>query len=96
MCLINRLIYLGDGAQAAAGRRIVARQLEEGTDRPNMGHIRGWGLSFTGQLFVSNAFFLVATSFDNIDCATNCYSYSSHIFLCTIVMVFHMLCLNKS
>ena len=29
LCLINRLSYLGEGAQAAAGRRIVARQLEE-------------------------------------------------------------------
>ena len=33
LCLINRLSYLGEGAQAAAGRRIVARQLEEGRRR---------------------------------------------------------------
>jgi hypothetical protein len=48
--------YLGEGAQAAAGRRIVARQLEEGrrTDRQAtfMAHIRGRGLSRVGQIFV--------------------------------------------
>ena len=44
LCLINRLSYLGEGAQAAAGRRIVARQLEEGRRRDRqatyMAHIR--------------------------------------------------------
>ena len=44
LVIINRLSYLGEGAQAAAGRRIVARQLEEGSrmDRQAtyMAHIR--------------------------------------------------------
>ena len=56
LCLINRLSYLGEGAQAAAGRRIVARQLEEGRRRDRqatyMAHIRGRGLSREGQIFV--------------------------------------------
>ena len=30
LSLINRLSYLGEGPQVAAGRRTVARQLEEG------------------------------------------------------------------
>ena len=50
LCLINRLSYLGEGAQAAAGRRIVARQLEEGRRRDRqatyMAHIRGFNLTF--------------------------------------------------
>jgi hypothetical protein len=33
LCLINRLSYLDEGAQAAARWRIVARQLEEGRRR---------------------------------------------------------------
>ena len=56
LCLINRLSYLGEGAQAAAGRRVVARQLEEGRRRDRqavyMAHIRGRGLSREGQIFV--------------------------------------------
>ena len=56
LCLINRLSYLGEGAQAAAGMRIVARQLEEGRRRDRqatyMAHIRGRGLSREGQIFV--------------------------------------------
>ena len=57
LCLINRLSYLGEGAQeAAAGRRIVAKQLEEGRRRDRqatyMAHIRGRGLSREGQIFV--------------------------------------------
>ena len=56
LCLINRLSFLGEGAQAAAGRRIVARQLEEGRRRERqasyMAHIRGRGLSREGQIFV--------------------------------------------
>ena len=42
MSLINRLSYLGEGAQAAAGRGIVARQLEEGIRRDRQAsYIRG-------------------------------------------------------
>ena len=56
LCLINRLSYPGEGAQAAAGRRVVARQLEEGRRRDRqavyMAHIRGRGLSREGQIFV--------------------------------------------
>ena len=57
LCLINRLIYLGEGAQAAAGRRVLAKQLEEGRRRDRqatfMAPIRGRGLSSReGQIFV--------------------------------------------
>ena len=56
LCLINRLSYLGEGAQAAAGRRTLAKQLEEGRRRERqasyMAHIRGRGLSREGQIFV--------------------------------------------
>ena len=56
LCLINRLSYLGEGAQAAAGRRVLARQMEEGRRRDRqvtyMAHIRGRGLSRQGQIFV--------------------------------------------
>ena len=56
MCLINRLCYLGEGAQAAAGRRSVAKQMEESRRRDRqatyMAHIRGRGLSREGQIFV--------------------------------------------
>ena len=56
LCLINRLCYLGEGAQAAAGRRSVAKQMEESRRRDRqatyMAHIRGRGLSREGQIFV--------------------------------------------
>jgi hypothetical protein len=37
---------------AAAERRIVARQLEEGKQATYMAHIKGRGLSREGQIFV--------------------------------------------
>ena len=56
LCLINRLCFLGEGAQAAAGRRTVAKQLEEGRRRDRqahyMAHVRGRGLARQGQIFV--------------------------------------------
>ena len=33
LCLLNRLGYLGEGAKAAAGRRNLAKKLEEGRRR---------------------------------------------------------------
>ena len=57
LCLINRLSFLGEGAQAAAGRRSLAARLEEGRRRERqahyMAHVRGRGLSREGQIFVS-------------------------------------------
>ena len=57
MFLLNRLCYLGDGAQAAAGRRNVSKRMEEARsiDRQAhyQAHIRGRGLSREGQLFVA-------------------------------------------
>ena len=56
MCLLNRLCYLGDGAQAAAGRRKDAKRMEEARSRDRQAHyqahIRGRGLSREGQIFV--------------------------------------------
>ena len=56
LCLINRLSYLGEGAQAAAGRRQLAARLEEGRRRDrqahHLAHVRGQGLSRAGQIFV--------------------------------------------
>jgi hypothetical protein len=56
LCLINRLSYLGEGAQAAAGRRQLAASLEEGRRRDrqahHLAHVRGRGLSREGQIFV--------------------------------------------
>jgi hypothetical protein len=53
---MNRLSYLGEGAHAASGRRIVVTQLEECRRRDRqatyMAHIRGRGLSREGQIFV--------------------------------------------
>ena len=52
LCLINRLCYPGEGVQAAAGRRSVAKQMEESRRRDRqatyMAHIRGRGLSREG------------------------------------------------
>jgi hypothetical protein len=56
LCLINRQSFLGEGAQAAARRRSVAKQLEEGRRRERqahyLAHIRGRGLSHEGQIFI--------------------------------------------
>ena len=56
LCLINRLGFLGEGAQAAAGRRSIAKQLEEGRRRDRqahyLAHVRGRGLARQGQIFV--------------------------------------------
>jgi hypothetical protein len=56
LCLINRLSFLGEGAQAAAGRRNLASRLEEGRRRDRqahyLAHVRGLGLQRVGQLFV--------------------------------------------
>jgi hypothetical protein len=56
LCLINRLSFLGEGAQAAAGRRDLANRLEEGRRRDRqahvLAHVRGLGLQRVGQLFV--------------------------------------------
>jgi hypothetical protein len=41
LCLINRLSYLGEGAQAAAGRRKLAARLEEGRRRDRQAHHQG-------------------------------------------------------
>ena len=57
MCLLNRLCYLGDGAQAAAGRRTLSKRMEEARSRDRQAHyqahIRGRGLSREGQIFVT-------------------------------------------
>ena len=57
LCLINRLCFLGEGAVAAAGRRDLARRLEEGRRRDRqatfLAHIRGRGLSREGQIFAN-------------------------------------------
>ena len=56
LCLINRLGYLGDGSNAAGGRRDLARRLEVSRKRDLQAHfqahIRGRGLSRVGQVFV--------------------------------------------
>ena len=56
LCLLNRLGFLGEGAKAAAGRRDLAKRLEEGRRRERqasyLAHVRGQGLSRTGQIFV--------------------------------------------
>jgi hypothetical protein len=56
LCLVNRLGFLGEGAKAAAGRRELAKKLEEGRRRERqahfLAHVRGQGLSRAGQLFV--------------------------------------------
>ena len=56
-CLVNRLGFIGEGAKAAAGRRDLARRLEEGRRRDRqahfLAHVRGQGLSRVGQLFVA-------------------------------------------
>ena len=57
LCLLNRLGFLGEGAKAAAGRRNLAKRLEEGRRRDRqahyLAHIRGRGLSREGQTFVA-------------------------------------------
>ena len=57
LCLLNRLGFLGEGAKAAAGRRNLAKRLEEGRKRDRqahyLAHIRGRGLSHEGQTFVA-------------------------------------------
>ena len=57
LCLLNRLCFLGEGAVAAAGRRDLARRLEEGRRRDRqatyLAHIRGRGLAREGQIFVN-------------------------------------------
>ena len=57
LCLVNRLGFIGEGAKAAAGRRDLARRLEEGRRRDRqahfLAHVRGQGLSRVGQLFVA-------------------------------------------
>ena len=57
LCLINRLAHLGEGAKAAAGRRTLARRLEQGRRREreahHQAHVRGRGLSRVGQIFVN-------------------------------------------
>ena len=56
LCLLNRLGFLGEGAKAAAGMRDLAKRLEEGRRRERqasyLAHVRGQGLSRTGQIFV--------------------------------------------
>ena len=56
LCLVNRLGFIGE-AKAAAGRRDLARRLEEGRRRDRqahfLAHVRGQGLSRVGQLFVA-------------------------------------------
>ena len=56
LCLLNRLGFLGEGEKAAAGRRDLAKRLEEGRRRERqasyLAHVRGQGLSCTGQIFV--------------------------------------------
>ena len=56
LCLINRLSFLDEGAQAATGRRSVAKQMEEGRRRERqahyLAHVRGRGLSREGQIFI--------------------------------------------
>ena len=55
LCLLNRLGFLGEGAKAAAGRRDLAKSLEERRKRERVAHfeahIRGRGLSRVGQPF---------------------------------------------
>ena len=57
LCLLNRLGFLGEGARAAAGRRDLAKRLEERRKRDNIAHfeahVRGRGLARMGQIFVS-------------------------------------------
>ena len=57
LCLLNRLGNIGDGAKAAAGRRDLAKRLEEGRKRDRqahfLAHVRGRGLSREGQIFVT-------------------------------------------
>ena len=57
LCLLNRLGFLGEGANPAAGRRILAKRLEEGRKRDRqahyLAHICGRGLSREGQTFVA-------------------------------------------
>ena len=47
---------LGEGEKAAAGRRDLAKRLEEGRRRERqasyLAHVRGQGLSCSGQIFV--------------------------------------------
>ena len=56
LCLLNRLCFLGKGAKEAAGRRDLARRLENSRKRDlqahYQAHIRGSGLARTGQIFV--------------------------------------------
>ena len=56
LCLLNRLGFLGEGAKAAAGRRDLAKSLEERRKRERVAHfeahVRGRGLSRVGQTFV--------------------------------------------
>ena len=55
LCLLNRLGFLGEGAKAAAGRRDLAKRLEERRKRERVAHfeahVRGRGLSRVGQPF---------------------------------------------
>ena len=57
LCLLNRLCFLGEGAREAAGRRDLARRLEEDRRRERlahyMAHVRGHGLSREGHIFVT-------------------------------------------
>ena len=57
LCLINRLAQLWEGAKDAAGRRTLARRLEQGWRREreahHQAHVRGRGLSRVGQIFVN-------------------------------------------
>ena len=54
--LLNRLGFLGEGAKAAAGRRDLAKRMEEGRRRERqasyLAHEHGQGLSRSGQIFV--------------------------------------------
>ena len=56
LCLLNRLGFLGEGARAAAGRRVLAQNIEAKRQRDlqahYMAHVRGQGLSRVGQVFV--------------------------------------------
>ena len=56
LCLLNRLCFLGKGAKEAAGRRDLARRLENSRKRDLQAHYqahnRGSGLARTGQIFV--------------------------------------------
>ena len=59
----SELSYLGEGAQAAARRRVLARQLEEGRRRDRQAtyraHIRGRGLS---RINGRSSFLLIVTN----------------------------------